>query len=398
MRAPFFHSSGSYIDRDRLIFLYTYSYAFTRIFKSTGNTKLIRAGFSDFETNRVHPKGIENTARYVMWMFRVCGVNLYNFNFPKDFFKGKKPTNERDERNKIFFEIEHLARNNKKEALKLISFEFDPVEANEKTSQYLEQYLEKIINNTIIAPVHYKAFKKQKEEIIAKIKEKYHETEKDHILFELKEIKKPETINFIEVFLILEKEDYLKITRFDDETYDAVFFIIGNKLKEKFLKEDENDITSFSIESSQKPIPHQKEDNWYFELRCPDSMELILITNILDKNNLTSYLVGKPQIGSPANEFFEYLEINYFEKGKNKGTIKIGVKSELNLGVDIDTMLSNYEIKGYLKKIFFKISSQNKKNLFIINFDNCVTKKNLLPRHIEDIRKQVGKLKKLDIC
>lgn len=386
-----------YLRNDKLDFLKSSPQIFTRLAKIPIGKKRGGFKFGDFWSGNFKLSKNRCLEEYIAWVFSACGIKISNLIYPAGFFKSDDAMDIEKKWEILSWRI-RVARNRGKrvsELVKDIVFDFDLEEAIQKTRRFLDSYLEQLEKNDIKEASHYMIFEKQKEEIIKMISNKYHKTSKDNILIELNEFEDPRGINLVGLFLILERQGYFKITYFKDD-YRAVYITLNEKkigeLEKPTLKAP---VVEEPIRPATKIIDMAKSE-WYFELRYPEGMELVLTTNILDKNNLSSYLLGRPRAGSPANDFFDYLEVNYFENGINKGTVKIGINSELNLGVDIDTLLSNYKIKGYLKKIFFKISTRNKKDLSFIDFENCVTKNNLLPNHVEEIKKQVMELKELD--
>lgn len=389
-----------YLQSDKLEFLKFSPQMFARIAKIPIKYKRGGFQFSDFWAGSFKLPKNRCLEEYITWIFDACEIEISNLICPEGFFRNSNETMTIVGRWEMLSWRIRVARNKGRRASELVKdviFDFDPKEAIEKAKQFYDSYLEQIEKNDIKTASHYMVFEKQKETVIKMISDKYHKTGKDNILVELGEFEDPRSINFVELLLILEKHGYLKITYFKDD-YKTAYISLSTKMIDE-LESPVEKIIKAKEPSQEVPAPkilNLAKSDWYFELRYPEGMELVLTTNILDKNNLNSYILGRPRMGSPANEFFDYLEINYFEKGINKGTVKIGLNSELNLGVDIDTLLSNYGLKGYLKKIFFKISTRNNKDLCIIDFDNCVTKSNLLPNHVEEIKKQVSKLKELD--
>ena len=186
----------SYIQTDKLYFLYVFSQVFKKQASNSKKERLTRSVSFHLYNRQFRPPKNKCVAQYVIWLFDTCEINISNLIFPKGFFKESNELSGSDKLRWDLFSwrLNKATLHGKPINMRSISFEYNIDEASQKTNEYLDSYLNRIENDQITSASHYIAFKKQREEIINKIKEKHLKTGKDNVFFELEENEYPKGI------------------------------------------------------------------------------------------------------------------------------------------------------------------------------------------------------------
>lgn len=102
----------------------------------------------------------------------------------------------------------------KKDAIRLatdISFEINPEEVKRFSFIFLDLYLETIKDDSKVAHTPFKIYGKQKDYLLKEIEKTYLQTGKKEIFLDASKISESYQLNFFEVLLTLENDDYIKI-------------------------------------------------------------------------------------------------------------------------------------------------------------------------------------------
>jgi len=190
----------------------------------------------------------------ILWLLLTCDIKPYNFKK-----LGNRPYGSSKLRSHRLYEERYNNSNLENLTLEnfdtfgstreiyplLLSFDIDYEISLDNVKKQLGLYLDRVADDNFLTSSQYKPFEKQKDEAIEKIKELYDKTSNKNMVLEPNNFKYPDKIRFFEIFLILEKEMYIKIFDFSlikNKSINAIHILIGNKLlgiieKEKFSLE-----------------------------------------------------------------------------------------------------------------------------------------------------------------
>jgi len=302
--------------------------------------KNVLAKFSDFDNVLFRPANKKPIDPYIVWLFNICEISIINPIFPKGFFSKSNETTENTNLKWGMFTYRINVANSQNKSIntKNISFEYNLEEASEKTNKYLNNYLEQIEKNQIITASNYKIFEKQKMEVISKIIEKHQKTGRNKLLLNLDEFEDPDGINFVDMCLIFERQDYLKINYFKDD-YKSIYLDMKDKILENSTAKQE------VLEA--KPITEA--------LTAPDNNRIEILFN---KNLGILYREPKSEFCHEFRKDSKLFKItamlidkkgNFYETNKIQG--------------DIDSFNTTQ-----VRKLIIKLRSTLQKNLKIKNF------------------------------